>query len=431
MNLSTHIDAKLRLAASLLSILFITACSDTNDDEWSPYKSQAKLDFASAGYNESVITGTTSGDIKLTWVAVITKGGEWASFTQGSEQISASGRVGAKFTVYLDTNDTTSPRSGEISIKFSDGYTAALKFLQYAKSENPTYDRAWAEQPEYRAGSNYIYKTYYTTLSGASRASRNYSICFDPQKRVSHWVAYPVHRVYESPRNYQVGTSTQGRTNAWAYDDAVTEYAPSENYNTAYRILGYELTDPVIPQNDQQYIEFKNTLRGYSRGHMLPSASRYNTWATNAQTCYATNLMPQNGTLNGNSWADVEMKTRNSKCSDTLFVVTGALFKNSTTTTDRKNNEIAVPSHCFKLLLRTKSGNTGKRIDQISSASDLISIGFIFENSSSGDIPYKEAVVSIKEIEQQSGFTFFRNINPSIADAVKSQKNIADWSEFN
>ncbi len=430
MNILTHIDAKIKVAFTLLAISFVTACSDTDDDEWSPYKSSASLDFTSVGYNESVITGSTSGNSKLTWVAVLTQGSEWASFSQTGAQSTASGKVGAKFAIYLETNETTSPRRGEIQIKFTDGYSKTFFFTQHNRSDNPSYDRNWGEQPAHRDGANYVYKTYYTTLSGTSRATRNYSVCFDLQKRVSHWVAYPVHRVYESPRNYEVGTSTAGRTNAWAYDDAVTEYEPSDNYNTAYRILRYELTDPVIPQNNQQYIEFTNTIRGYSRGHMLPSASRYNTWVTNAQTFYATNLMPQNGTLNGGSWGDVEMKTRDSKCTDTLFVVTGALFKNSTTATDRKNNTIAVPSHCYKLLLRTKNGNTGKSISEITSSNALISIGFLFENSASGNVPYKEAVVSVKEIEELSGFTFFQNIDPSIADAVKSQKNINDWSAF-
>jgi endonuclease G len=87
-----------------------------------------------------------------------------------------------------------------------------------------------------------------------------------------------------------------------------------------------------------------------------------------------------------------------------------------------------VPSHCFKLLLRTKSGRTGKHIADITSADDLICIGFIFENNATGaNTALSNAVVSVSEIERRSGFKFFRNLNPAIADKVKSQKNISEW----
>jgi len=33
----------------------------------------------------------------------------------------------------------------------------------------------------------------------------------------------------------------------------------------------------------------------------------------------------------------------------------------------------------------------------------------------------------VKEIEELTGFKFFRNLDPAVADAVKSQKNLADW----
>ena len=39
----------------------------------------------------------------------------------------------------------------------------------------------------------------------------------------------------------------------------------------------------------------------------------------------------------------------------------------------------------------------------------------------------ESAVRSVKEIEELTGFKFFRNLDPAVADAVKSQKNLADW----
>ena len=305
--------------------------------------------------------------------------------------------------------------------------------------EAPTskYNREWAEQPEKKEHDHYLHKTYYATLMDSKRV-RNFSVCYDTVKMCSRWVAYPGHSVYRKWGSYQVGeNNNSGRTNAWAFDDAVTQYAPHTDYNQAYSIVSkynsktdaYDTaTEPIIPHRRQADICFTNGFGwGWARGHMLPSSQRYNTWENNAQTCYATNIMVQQYDFNGGSWADVEALERNKNCSDTLYVVVGTLFEDSKTIT-RFGRTIGVPTHCYKLLLRTKSGNTRKAISDITSADELICIGFLFENSeSSKDISISKATTSVAEIEKRAGFKFFRNLNPAIADKVKSQNKPGDW----
>lgn len=283
----------------------------------------------------------------------------------------------------------------------------------------PSADTRWAELPEHLAGENLKHKTYYTTLSDGSRV-RNYSICYDTRKMVSLWVAYPLHKVYTTPKI--------DRTDAWAYDDAVTAYGEGD-----YDIIGYEITKPKIEQYCQPNVKAggfnDGENRKLDRGHMLPSASRYNSWQTNSQTFYATNIFPQNARLNQQNWANVEDNARRSMCADTLYVVVGTLFENSTTFCSHGRN-ITMPSHCYKLLLRTRNGDTGKSIAQITDPSELMAIGFLFENTSEGNIAPAEAVVSIAEVEARCGIKFFPTIDPAIEKAVKEQKNIADWSAF-
>lgn len=299
------------------------------------------------------------------------------------------------------------------------------------------YDRQWAEQPEKVENKHYIHKTYYSTLMDGQRV-RNFSVCYDTVKMCSRWVAYPGHSVYRKWGSYQVGeNNNKGRTNAWAFDDAVTEYAPSTDYNCAYSIVSkynsqtdaYDTAkEPIIPHRRQADICFTNGFGwGWARGHMLPSSQRYNTWENNAQTCYATNIMVQQYDFNGGSWADVEALERNKNCSDTLYVVVGTLFEDSKTIS-RFGRTIGVPTHCYKLLLRTKSGSTRKAISDITSADELICIGFLFKNDeSSKAVNISTAATSVAEIEKRSGFKFFRNLNPAIADKVKSQNRPSDW----
>ena len=305
--------------------------------------------------------------------------------------------------------------------------------------ETPTskYNREWAEQPEKKEHDHYLHKTYYATLMDGKRV-RNFSVCYDTVKMCSRWVAYPGHSVYRKWGSYQVGeNNNSGRTNAWAFDDAVTQYAPHTDYNQAYSIVSkydsktdaYDTAkEPVIPHRRQADICFTNGFGwGWARGHMLPSSQRYNTWENNAQTCYATNIMVQQYDFNSGSWADVEALERNKNCSDTLYVVVGTLFEDNKTIS-RFGRTIGVPTHCYKLLLRTKSGNTGKAIKDVTSADELICIGFLYENSeASKNTATTAAATSVAEIEKRSGFKFFQNLNPAIADKVKAQNKPSDW----
>ena len=138
--------------------------------------------------------------------------------------------------------------------------------------------------------------------------------------------------------------------------------------------------------------------------------------------------MVQDSEFNSASWGTLENEVRTKVCADTLFVVVGTLFENNKTITINSRT-ISVPSHCFKLLLRTKNGNTRKHIADVKSADELMCIGFLFENNETGaETLLKDAAVSVAEIERRSGFSFYRNLDSSIANAVKSQCNFSEWN---
>ena len=407
------------------------ACGDIfngeGDDDMPLYESKAWLYASVANCNETKLSGGVKGNPKGEYKLTITSGAEWASLSPTIQENEISGKIGlygTTFALYFDRNGTTSERSGEVSVKFSDGTSLKLTFSQWGLSDTSDYNRAWGEQPAYNQNANYIHKTYFTTLSGQSAPVRNYSICYDLEKLVSQWVAYPIHSSY-------TGGSFRTRTDAWAFDDAVT--TPPVGDGSYKDNLHYEITHPEIPQSKQQNIikgSYGDAEWGLNRGHMLPSASRYSTWMTNAQTFYATNMFPQNGTLNSGKWASLEDYARKAGCVDTLFCVVGTLYESGSRKINSRSRTITVPSHCYKLLLRTKSGATRKRISEITNADDIIAIGFVWENSYEGNsTSVEEAAVPIAEIERRSGFEFFRNLNPEIAAEVKSQNNYDDWKK--
>lgn len=399
----------LLVTMSAMLVLF-AGCGDKDDG--GDKESLATLVAETVSSSTTTNKISTQGPSGITFEAtIVSQGGdaEWCSFDLNKQVSSAGGNVGDPAYLYLDKNNSDDDRTARIDVTYTNGYSTSLTLTQRAAGFID-YDRSWGEQPEYRSDDAYIYKTYYATFVSnqffPGGKLRNYSVCYDVDRHISHWVAYPIFKkVYETP--------VLRRVNDFNYD-------PNDQL-------------PVIPTRDQQYIGTGGNGRGYGawgydRGHMLPQASRYNNYEPNRMTYYGTNMMPQNSTLNQNIWASLEGKVRGwggLQTYDTLYVVTGAAFK-STKSIDNANGPIAVPSHCWKVLLRQR-GNQNRQISQFK-ADELKAIGFVFTNDDAGAATSIESAVrSVKEIEELTGFKFFRNLDPAVADAVKSQKNLADW----
>lgn len=399
----------LLVTMSAMLVLF-AGCGDKDDG--GDKESLATLVAETVSSSTTTNKISTQGPSGITFEAtIVSQGGdaEWCSFDLNKQVSSAGGNVGDPAYLYLDKNNSDDDRTARIDVTYTNGYSTSLTLTQRAAGFID-YGRSWGEQPEYRPDDAYIYKTYYATFVSnqffPGGKLRNYSVCYDVDRHISHWVAYPIFKkVYETP--------VLSRVNDFNYD-------PNDQL-------------PVIPTRDQQYIGTGGNGRGYGakgydRGHMLPQASRYNNYEPNRMTYYGTNMMPQNSTLNQNIWASLEGKVRGwggLQTYDTLYVVTGAAFK-STKTIDNANGPIAVPSHCWKVLLRQR-GNQNRQISQFK-ADELKAIGFVFTNDDAGAATSIESAVrSVKEIEELTGFKFFRNLDPAVADAVKSQKNLADW----
>lgn len=399
----------LLVTMSAMLVLF-AGCGDKDDG--GDKESLATLVAETVSSSTTTNKISTQGPSGITFEAtIVSQGGdaEWCSFDLNKQVSSAGGNVGDPAYLYLDKNNSDDDRTARIDVTYTNGYSTSLALTQRAAGFID-YDRSWGEQPEYRSDDAYIYKTYYATFVSnqffPGGKLRNYSVCYDVDRHISHWVAYPIFKkVYETP------------VLSWVND---FNYDPNDQL-------------PVIPTRDQQYIGTGGNgrgygARGYDRGHMLPQASRYNNYEPNRMTYYGTNMMPQNSTLNQNIWATLEGKVRGwggLQTYDTLYVVTGAAFK-STKTIDNANGPIAVPSHCWKVLLRQR-GNQNRQISQFK-ADELKAIGFVFTNDDAGAATSIESAVrSVKEIEELTGFKFFRNLDPAVADAVKSQKNLADW----
>lgn len=259
----------------------------------------------------------------------------------------------------------------------------------------------WPELPqtEERPGDLY-YATHicpaFTTASGVFENNlRSYTVCYSHDMMSALWSAYPLHASYKGDSD---------RSNAWAYD-------------------------PIIPRAVQPALtsgSYKPQTPGYSRGHLLASNDRTANEEMNKQTFYVTNMAPQKQTnFNDGIWSTLEKNTWNNICADTLFVVSGVWYANTDETVmdnaDPKNT-VYVPTNFYKVMIRSKSGNTGKPLCELS-ADEMQCIAFWFENKSYPGASLSTFRTTVADVEQKTGMTFFVNV----PDAPKDS-SAGSWS---
>jgi len=225
--------------------------------------------------------------------------------------------------------------------------------------------------------------------SNATGEVRNYTIHYDTEEIYPIWVAYPLH-----PSHMRSGN----RTDDWQYD-------------------------PLIPVGYQPDLFSGWQTRTVNRGHMLPSASRSASRDLNRTTFYFTNMVAQNSEMNGTTWSELEEKVRYwSKQTeyDTLYVVTGSILPSPPETIsyalDAAGRKAAIPKYLYKALCRKNKLN-----------GEYSSIAFKMENRHTG-IDYIRSVLSVEELEQETGFTFFSLLPATSATEVKRQNSLGKWN---
>jgi len=183
---------------------------------------------------------------------------------------------------------------------------------------------------------------------------------------------------------------------------------------------------PSIDQSYQVDLRSSSYNDSYSRGHMIPNASRNGNETMQLQTFYVTNSVPQiQNNFNGGVWQNLEAALQSIAKSEEIYIVTGVAFnkvgesKSITYTTAQDDTKsVPVPNYFYKVVLKVnKSGST------VTGAS---AIGFWFEHKTYSD-SYTNYAVSVDKIESWTGFDFFVNLPDTVEAEAESN---AEWSTF-
>ena len=343
---------------------------------------------------------SAKGDWLITLEYTDTEGG-WATITP---ETGTGKRSDVRLKVQANAGEDT--RSVKLNLQTEGGQTASATIVQYGAGGSQGqvgsygYDVApaaldWLELPATvpgdgrellihdMAGGKYKSKA----VSGV----RNWSCYWDYDDHESLWVAYPLNNSLRG---------SGGRSNAWCYD-------------------------ALLPASIQPDIRNGSYGGGWTRGHQLPSADRLSPESANISTFAPTNLTPQDYDFNSGIWLGLENAVRNyAGKSDTLYVVTGALFDSSSRYSGSNSGfRVKVPTHYFKALLY--KGTSSYATDGYMMA------GFIYPHDSSiANQEYKNYICSIDRLEEQTGIDFFPNLAVKIGKEAADQLEAATPSKF-
>ena len=291
------------------------------------------------------------------------------------------------------------PGSGDFFGQQSE-FLGELEYFTTKSVEPAVKNCGWLELPGAEGDgvpADYVVNTYY------AGSDRNYTHLYDKGTYSSLWTAYPLY----------ASTTGGSRSESWAAN-------PSSNIPESSQINTWK---------GSYGVSYGSTI--YARGHQIPDADRSNNATMQAQTYYATNLVPQiQDKFNGGIWMNLENALRNAiPASDTLYVVTGVTFKtvggNESITYIRPQNdtkkECPVPNYFWKVVMKVKrNGST------VTSAS---TVGFWFEHKQYTDT-YDQHAVSVDQIEELTGFDFFVNLPDVVESAAESNSYWSTFSDF-
>lgn len=221
----------------------------------------------------------------------------------------------------------------------------------------------------------------------------NYFLEWDCDKKAQRWTAYRM------DKSNSAATVSRSSDDAWHEDEDI----PAE-YRSTYEDYHYT---------------------GFDRGHICPSGDRLQNKNMNKQTFCYSNMQPQYNELNAFLWSDMEVKVRSwnrDDFRDTLYIVKGGTIDKGDQIFDFRTNGkdgLIVPKYFFMAILCVKNGQ-------------YKALGFWIEHKQSYTTNEKKSikpyVVSIDELEANTGIDFFYNLDKNIQDEVEKATTVSEWS---
>ncbi|WP_299776922.1 DNA/RNA non-specific endonuclease [uncultured Formosa sp.] len=260
---------------------------------------------------------------------------------------------------------------GVILIIFVYVYEQYLKTADSSSEEVYTDDTDLTDKKE---------NAYYlpTSTTGQIIYHNNYTLSYNESHEQAEWVAYELKK-----------------------SDIV--------YVDRKRPYFYE--DKAVKTKSADWRNYKKS--GYDKGHLCPAADRRKSIASYNETFLTSNISPQNHDFNAGIWNALEQTVRTwAKSYNDVYVVTGGVLTPNLKTIG--DEHVSVPNYFYKIIFKDDGANSKM-------------IAFLMPNKPNENKSIKSYIVSVDQIEAETGIDFFPNIDDTLEANLERSTNAVGW----
>ena len=184
--------------------------------------------------------------------------------------------------------------------------------------------------------------------------------------------------------------------------------------------------DPLLPDGFKRVTSSVYDSSGFDRGHMCNSKDRTRTVEENDATFFTTNIVPQAPNNNQQGWEELESYCRRlATQGHELYIVCGPYGvggegKNGHRDTIGKGDiKVRVPSHTWKvIMILPEPGAVPNKQTR--------TIAVWMPNDQTVTTDWKKYIVSIRFVEDRTGYRFFPKLNDTVAKAIKANPDLGE-----
>ncbi|MGI4022430.1 MAG: DNA/RNA non-specific endonuclease [Janthinobacterium lividum] len=165
---------------------------------------------------------------------------------------------------------------------------------------------------------------------------------------------------------------------------------------------------------------------GFDRGHNCPSGDRTSSTEANSATFLMTNMIPQAPQNNQKTWEGLESYLRTQVLSgNEVYIIMGSYGSggvgsaSASVVTSINGGKVNVPSNVWKVAVILPVGNDD--LARVSAATRVIAINT--PNINSINVDWKQYIVTVRDIENATGYNLLSSLPQSVQDAVKIKKD--------
>ncbi|HEX3626463.1 MAG TPA: DNA/RNA non-specific endonuclease [Verrucomicrobiae bacterium] len=179
-------------------------------------------------------------------------------------------------------------------------------------------------------------------------------------------------------------------------------------------------TDPTLPPNFYPVTATDYDGVGninFARGHMCPSEDRTDNTNDNKLVFYMSNIIPQAANNNGGPWESLESYCRSlADSGNELLIYCGP--SGFSAGTRIPSGKAVIPDYTWKIVVVVPLGS-GTALSRVTSSDRVIAIKIPNNNSVSSS--WQNYLTSARQIEVDTGYTFFTALPPDVANALSDK----------